>query len=177
MKEENLTLRAQKYIKRSRKCIADRPSDKVYTPLETAKEIIDHFNPTGLILEPAMGDGAFFDQLKDPKDWCEIDKGRDFYDYNKKVDWVITNPPFSHFVPFIFHSMEVADNVLFFMRIYQLWTRARLNLITEMGFAFKEMYFIYPGKETGFPQFGQAMAAMHWQKGYKDDVKINRFTF
>jgi len=167
--------KAQKYINRSRKCIKDRQSDKVYTPRETAKQIIENFNMKGLILEPAAGDGSFYDQLPHPKDYCEIDEGIDFYNYNKKVDWIITNPPFSHFVPFLYHSLEVADNVIFYMRLHQLWTRARLGLITEMGFAMREVFYIYPKPETGFPQFGQAMAAIHWQRGWEGDVKMNRY--
>jgi len=29
------------------------------------------------------------------KDWTEITEGRDFFKYNKMVDWVVTHPPYS----------------------------------------------------------------------------------
>ena len=74
-------------------------NDKIYTPIETAKDIISKFNLFGTVLDPFKGNGAFYDNLPETveKDWCEIDLGRDFFDYNKKVDWIISNPPYSIF--------------------------------------------------------------------------------
>ena len=77
------------------------PNDLIMTKPETAKFIIDYFKPTGKILEPCRGTGSFYDQFEGDKDWCEIKKGKDFLDYNKKVDWIITNPPFSIFDKFL----------------------------------------------------------------------------
>ena len=48
------------------------PNDVVMTKPETAKLIIDYFKPTGTILEPCKGDGAFYNQFEGDKDWCEI---------------------------------------------------------------------------------------------------------
>ena len=66
--------------------------DIVMTPVYLAKNIIEHFEPTGLILDPCRGEGAFYDNYNtDNKDWCELGEGKDFLEYNKKVDWIITN--------------------------------------------------------------------------------------
>ena len=68
------------------------------TPPECAKECIARVPLVAgdRVLEPFRGEGAFYDNLPDcvEKDWCEITQGRDFKDYDKKYDWVITNPPF-----------------------------------------------------------------------------------
>ena len=62
--------------------------DIVMTPVYLAKNIIEHFEPTGLILDPCRGEGAFYDNYNtDNKDWCELGEGNDFLEYNKKVDW------------------------------------------------------------------------------------------
>ena len=58
------------------------PNDVIMTKPETAKWIIDYFKPTGTILEPCKGDGAFYNQFEGDKDWCEIREGKDFFDYN-----------------------------------------------------------------------------------------------
>ena len=90
------------------------PNDLIMTKPETAKFIIDYFKPTGKILEPCRGTGSFYDQFEGDKDWCEISEGKDFLKYNKKVDWIITNPPFSIFDDFLLQSLKVSDNVVFF---------------------------------------------------------------
>ena len=40
--------------------------DIVMTPVYLAKNIIEHFEPTGLILDPCRGEGAFYDNYN----WC-----------------------------------------------------------------------------------------------------------
>lgn len=75
---------------------------KVYdfhqTPPELAKKLIATLalEPTDRLYEPFMGEGAFFNNFPTDlsKDWSEITKGRDYKDYEREYDWVITNPPF-----------------------------------------------------------------------------------
>ena len=38
-------------------------------------------------------------------DWCEIGEGGDFLRYNQKVDWIISNPPWSKILVFIKHAL------------------------------------------------------------------------
>ena len=45
----------------------------VMTPVYLAKEIIEHFNPTGRILDPCRGTGAFYDNFNtDNKDCVSL---------------------------------------------------------------------------------------------------------
>ena len=71
------------------------PNDVVMTNPNTAKWIVDYFAPRGKLLEPCKGNDAFYNSLKNygDTDWCEILEGKDFFNYTKKVDWIITNPP------------------------------------------------------------------------------------
>ena len=76
-------------------------NDVVMTSEETAIKIINYFNPVGTILEPCKGTGNFYNNFNINKDYCEISEGIDFLKYNKQVDWIITNPPFSIFDLFL----------------------------------------------------------------------------
>lgn len=89
------------------------PTDIVYTPDYVAKNIIETLRPTGLCLDPCKGDGAFYKYMPDKAEYCEIREGKDFFDYNKKVNWVIGNPPYSIFEEFLRKSFEISDNVSF----------------------------------------------------------------
>ena len=115
--------------------------DVVYTPRSLAKRIIDHFDPQGFVLDPCKGDSAFYDQIAVPtKDWCENILGRDFFTYLGKVDWVVSNPPYSLFRRFLIHSMEIADNIVFLITVNHCWTRARVRDLREGGFGIKEIF-------------------------------------
>lgn len=48
------------------------------------------------VLDSFRGEGVFYNNFPANvnKDWCEILEGRDFKDYDKPIDWVVTNPPF-----------------------------------------------------------------------------------
>ena len=108
--------------------------DIVMTPVYLAKNIIEHFEPTGLILDPCRGEGAFYDNYNtDNKDWCELGEGKDFLEYNKKVDWIITNPPWSKMRIFLEHGMKIADNIVYLTTINHYTTKRRIRDMKEMG--------------------------------------------
>ena len=69
-----------------------------YTPVACARALIA-LTPIAegdRLLEPFKGGGAFYDNFPEehPKDYCEIDEGRDFFAYDGRCDVIITNPPF-----------------------------------------------------------------------------------
>ena len=55
--------------------------DLVMTPEYLAKDIINHYNPQGLILDPARGEGAFYDNIDalypHTKDWLSAERSPD----------------------------------------------------------------------------------------------------
>lgn len=162
----------------SKSLIPSGGDNRVYTPEYLVKSIITHYNPTGLILDPCMGHGVFYDNFPTEcqKDWCEIDKGIDFFNYNEKVDWIITNPPWGKpfLRQFLRHSMEIANNVVFLTLINAFFMRARLRDLDEFGFKIKEIALIEPIPSKPWPQAGLALGATHIQKGYKGDIKFSK---
>ena len=114
-------------------------NDVVMTPEYITKQLVEHFRPEGIILEPCKGEGAFMKYLPEDTKWCEITEGKDFFQFNEKVDWIITNPPYSKMRKFIQHSMEVSDNIVFLTTINHLWLKARLkkkktNLLFKLSY-------------------------------------------
>ncbi len=71
--------------------------DVVYTPRNVSKAIIRHLNPSGVILDPCKGDGAFYDFFYGERYYCELQEGTDFLHEERYFDWIIGNPPYSVF--------------------------------------------------------------------------------
>ena len=150
-------------------------NDVVMTPRVTAKWIIDHFAPEGAILEPCKGTGAFYDQFPEGQltDWCEISEGKDFFDYKTKVDWIITNPPFSIFDRFLLHSFDIAENVVFFCPLNKVFKSMKIDgAIREYG-GIKEVIHMGGGGRHGFP-FGFPVGCIHYEKGYDGPINYTR---
>lgn len=62
------------------------PNDVVFTQDHIARDIVRYFKPTGRMLDPCCGNGAFLKYMPGA-DWCEITKGKDFFEWKDPVDW------------------------------------------------------------------------------------------
>ena len=148
-----------------------KSDDVVMTPTELAEKLVKHFNPQGKGLEPCCGTGNILKFL-DNADWCEISEGKDFFEYNSKVDYIFTNPPFSQIRKFLQHSMELTDNIYFICTINHLWTKARLRDIESAGFGVKEICIFDTPKN--FPQTGFQLGMFYIQRGWNGDIRFNK---
>ena len=139
-------------------------NDKVMTPRYLASQLVQYF-------KPCVGSGNIYDFLEDA-DWCEIDKGRDFYNYNHQVDYIFTNPPWSDIENFLIKSLAIAKKDVYFLcTINHLWTKSRQKIIKENGFYIKEILCFDTPKE--FPQSGFQCGMIHLKKGKGKICKIN----
>lgn len=147
-------------------------SDVFYTPRSLVIKILDYFEPSGKLLEPYSGDGAFLDFMGNA-DWCEIDKGRDYFQYNNQVDWEVTNPPFSLIRQGLTHSTNLGHkNILWVVPISNiLGLKARMNIIKNAGYGIKEIVCIE--RPHTFPQSGFQIAVIHIKKSYIGDTKLS----
>lgn len=147
-----------------------RPKDIVYTPDFMAKEIVDIFRPTGRVLEPCAGDGAFLKYLP-AAEWCEIERGKDFFLWNTPVDWIIGNPPYSIFNTWLRHSFTIAENIVYLIPLNKIFNDfGMLRDIHSYGGIVK-VYAIGRGEKINFPM-GYAVGAVHFQRGYKGKTEI-----
>jgi hypothetical protein len=145
--------------------------DIVYTPKEVVKDIMDWLQPKGICLDPCFGDGAFFEQMPDGADWCELRKGRDFFDYNKRVDWIIGNPPYSIFEDWLRHSFELANDVAYILPTNKVFQRQIImQMINDFG-GIKGMRIYGSGSMVGFP-FGFSVGAFHFCRGHKTGCNL-----
>ena len=146
-----------------------KSNDLVMTPSGLARAIVKHFHPYGSILEPCKGTGAFLEFMPGAT-WCEITEGKDFLDFDGKVDWIVTNPPWSRIRDFLRKSMQVADNIVFLMTINHLWTKARIRDIKEFKFGIAEIAICKTPKE--FPPLGFQLGVIHLIRHYHSYIRF-----
>ena len=101
-----------------------RTNDKITTPVNIAKQIISllPINPEDVLYDPFRGSGAFYNNYPEhnKKHYSEIDEGLDFFDFNNKVDWIISNPPYSLYTEVMRHSYELAENIVYLIPLSKL---------------------------------------------------------
>ncbi|MEM9445324.1 MAG: hypothetical protein AAGA18_08205 [Verrucomicrobiota bacterium] len=146
-------------------------NDEIQTPDYLAKQLVEHFQPIGRILEPCRGDGNIYQYLPEDALWCEINEGRDFLNWDKKVDWIMTNPPWSKVRVFLNHAMSIADDIVFLMTVNHIWTKARIRDINTAGFGIKEISLADMPKS--FPQSGFQLGAIHVSKGWLGQIRMS----
>lgn len=145
-------------------------SDVHFTDAAVARAVVEHFRPVGRCLEPFKGGGAFLEALPDGSDWCEIEEGRDFFQYGQRVDWLVTNPPFSSLTAVFEHAFEVSDNCVFLIPISKYWSSApRLEAVGRYG-GLAEILHMGRGRAIGF-HTGFPFGAMHFKRGYRGPIK------
>jgi hypothetical protein len=121
------------------------PNDVIYTPEPLAKDMIKicKIKKGETVLDPSKGAGVFYNNFPKncKKDYCEITESKDFFEYNKKVDWVIGNPPYSLWDKWLDHTMEITDKFCYIFSVFNL-TPKRLNKMEEKGFGVTKFYFL-----------------------------------
>jgi hypothetical protein len=159
-------------------------NDDIQTPPALAQRLVEHFNPSGRILEPCCGNGSFLRALRAHQRslakisgsndsevfWTEIKRGRDFFAWTQPVDWIITNPPWSQIRNFLRHAMTLADHVVFLLTINHLWTKARLRDVREAGFGLREIVLV--DMPDTFPQSGFQLGAVHLTRGHTGPITL-----
>src|SRR6266550_6132483 len=138
-------------------------NDCIQTPDLGADAIVRHYRPSGRILEPCKGDGAFVRAIPNC-DWCEIKEGKDFLVVNDHWDWIMTNPPWSKFREFLNKGMEVGENIVFVSLINAWFMRARRRDIKKAGFGLVEVLEL-PVPPKPWPQAGFSLGATWLRRG------------
>ena len=120
------------------------PHDKVYTPVGVARLLIDMMDikETDTVLDPSKGGGVFFDNLPQCREkyWCEIDDGVDFFEFNKEVDIIIGNPPYSMWNKWLEHSVSLKPRKIAYVFGMLNLTPLRLKLLKENGYVLSKIH-------------------------------------
>ncbi len=123
-----------------------RKKDIVYTPEEVAIDCLNitlpYIKDTDILLEPFSGLDAFYNNFpkENKKDWCEIERGRDYLESDIECDWAITNPPYSIFNNILPKLYECKKGFCLLVNNLTM-TPPRLTKINDNGFYISSIYY------------------------------------
>lgn len=120
-------------------------NDIIYTPKPVALKMIEmcDLKKGNIVLDPSKGGGVFYNNFPDyvNKEWCEIEEGVDFFKYNKKVDCILGNPPYSLWTKWIKHTLTITDKFCYIFGTANA-SRNRLNMIMKEGFSITKIHLL-----------------------------------
>ena len=117
------------------------------TPLRNGDIVLDAGSGKNKVWFNCLDTKGIFKKLE-----CEIEDGCDFYKWNKKVDWVIGNPPFrdkkegQNQIPlWVEKASEIANKGMAFLinhKVINFLTPVRLEKLKEKGFEITKLHIV-----------------------------------
>jgi len=117
-----------------------------YTPIDVVNDLLKDisFDPSDITLEPCKGrENRIYDLIPYNKEWCEIEEGKDFFEYTGNPTKIITNPPYKSngqteniFIKFIEHCFKVCCGECWFLfnnQMFNSMTPVRLHKFLKQG--------------------------------------------
>ncbi len=135
----------------------ERKNDIIYTPkafvdkaLKTIPFVVDD-----KVLDPFYGKGVWYDNYPEfvKKDFTEIQPPyqKDFFEYEDKVDWCVSNPPFSKLNEVLDHTLKISQKGFAYVMASHNITVKRMQKIKDAGFGLTGFAYFFVKDWFGFP--------------------------
>tara|TARA_R110000772_G_scaffold4432_1_gene15778 strand:- start:471 stop:1058 length:588 start_codon:yes stop_codon:yes gene_type:complete len=118
-------------------------NDIIYTPKPLAELMIQmcDIQQVDKVLDPSKGGGVFYDNLGECiKDYCEITEDKDFFKYDKEVDIIVGNPPYSLWTKWLEHTIKLNPNKFCYIFGQMNLTTPRLKQIEKGGYKMTKIH-------------------------------------
>jgi len=145
----------------------ENPNDEFMTPVNVAQMLIAKVPLVAgdEVLDPAIGTGAFHDNYPAFVTKYQCD---DFYIWDEPIDWLVTNPPYSHLEGWLIHSFELAQKgVAYLIGLHNITPR-RVEIAEKMGFGVTHIHL-----HKVCPWYG-IQAFVIWEKGKPSILSYDR---
>ena len=136
-----------------------KANDEFYTPRKLAESLFSLVpaEKTDVVMDNAYGTGMFYFRGL---------KSKDFLNDNRKVDWYITNPPYSFLDEWLEKSCEARKGFAYLFGIHNLTPR-RIEACEEKGFYITKIHLCKVFKWFGISAF------IIWEKSAGKNKKID----
>jgi hypothetical protein len=149
----------------------NKPKDIFITPLELSKSHIDmiEYNDNEIWLDPCKNNGSYYNQFpNNNKDYCEILENKDFFNYNKKVDIIIQNPPYSLIDKWIDKNIELKPRIISLLIGINNLTARRIEKLNNNGYGLIKLRML-----KVWSWFGMSIIVL-FEKNKENIIEIDR---
>lgn len=147
----------------------NRPVGDFYrTPYYVTQELLQREQFTGQVYDPACGDGAIVEVLRDYRINAagnDIDRGFNFLETPGTYTNIVTNPPFRFATQFLERALETTQfKVCFFVRLAFLEGQRRRPILESSPL---RTVYVFSERVSFTDKAGtMAFAWMVWEQGY-----------
>ena len=146
----------------------ENPKDVFYTPLSVVKKHISSLDAKSddIWFDPFAGKHIYYDNFpSDKKDYCEITEQKNFFEYDKKVDVICSNPPYSCIDQVLEHSVKLQPRIISYLLLEGKMTPKRMEYMNTHGYSLSGMYMC-----KVFQWYGMAVAYTFTKSQEPDNI-------
>jgi len=154
------------------------PNDVFYTPLPLVKihlEFVKEYVDEGdIIFDGFYGSGNYYKTYPEvfttnTFDFTEIEMGKDFFEYDKKVNMIVSNPPYSMIDKVLEKSISLEPHTISYLIGQNNLTCKRIEYMNSNGYFLDKMYFT-----KVFKWFGMSAIVVFTKKSKKNCIEFDR---
>ena len=154
-------------------------NDKFYTPIDLVKNHLQYVNEyvaeNDTIYDPFYGTGNYFNTYPEIFDKnntfvnTEIEQGTDFFEYNEKVDMIVSNPPYSMIDRVLAKSVELDPHTISYLIGQHNLTNKRIEYMNNNGYYLDKLFFT-----KVFEWYGMSAIVVFTKKANKNCIDFDR---
>ena len=121
----------------------DVANDIFLTPLPLSKFAIDMIecNSDEIWYDPFKNNGSYYNQFpNENKKWSEILDGKDFFDFDEKIDIISSNPPYSLIDKVLEKSVSLKPRIIQYLLGQGNVTARRLEYMEKAGYGLTKLH-------------------------------------
>ena len=126
----------------------ETPKDVFYTPISLVKIHLGLVKPNDndIIYDPFYGKGAYYNEFPNIYKnnsflFSEIEMGKDFFEFNEKIDIIISNPPYSMIDKVLEKSVSLKPHTISYLISIHNLTTKRIEYMNKNGYCLTVLHF------------------------------------
>lgn len=147
------------------------PNDIFITPLKLAKfhiNMID-YKDDDIWYDPFKNDGSYYNQFpNENKKWSEILDGKDFFDFNDKVDIICSNCPYSMINKVLEKSVRLNPRIISYLIGINNLTPKRIEYMENNGYFISKIHLC-----KVYKWYGMSIIII-WERNKKSIISFDR---